>query len=100
MKIIQQFQTHFAGRVIRRTHTSVDFAGNVIFELEPYQEHLLVLELDDVEMAALEKQAEEVVARNNRLTGLDVSADFSITDVRQCCRSHYRRPVSLCVFVR
>ena len=78
LKFIQQFKQPFTGRVIRRTHESLDALGKPIFQLQPYVEHSIVLGLAEHEINVLEHEAEELVSGGftKGLNNLDVSPIF------------------------
>ena len=56
-----KIRAKYQGAVIRRTVNSLDYSGNVISGLEPYEEHICMLELHDHEYDALEKLAEKAL---------------------------------------
>jgi hypothetical protein len=58
---ISKLRGRYAGIVIRRTVHSVDYSGKRISGLEPYMEHLLVLELYENEISNLHNLADSLV---------------------------------------
>jgi hypothetical protein len=63
---IDGIRRRFSGAVIRRTIQSVDNTGARISGLEPYQEHLLVVDLYESELENLKGICEGLVADNAR----------------------------------
>ena len=58
MKIIRE---KYQGAVIRRTAYSLDWRGESITGLEPYEEHVMFVDLHPHEYEAIEKLAEKAV---------------------------------------
>jgi hypothetical protein len=62
LKWINAIRENFAGAVVRRTIYSVDHNGDRISGLQPFQEHLLVLNLYPLEMQNLDSIAQEMMS--------------------------------------
>lgn len=60
-KWVPWIRSGFERYVIRRTLDSVDHAGNKIFGLPPYQEHVMLLELRDWEKQQLTTLTNEII---------------------------------------
>lgn len=58
--IARRMQDQFDGRILRRTVTSLDWEGNPLIKLEPYQTVTVMLRLEKREMEILEHLAAKV----------------------------------------
>jgi hypothetical protein len=58
---LTKIREKYEGAVIRRTALSTDYEGESINGLEPYDEHLCVLDMYEHEYEALERHAERAV---------------------------------------
>lgn len=59
-----KIRERFAHYVIRRTIDSIDFAGNKLFGMRPYTEHVLKLKMYDWESGNLRRFAKDLVKEN------------------------------------
>ncbi|KIO00764.1 hypothetical protein M404DRAFT_151975 [Pisolithus tinctorius Marx 270] len=72
-----KIRDRFAYYVIRRTIDSVDFGGNKLFGMRPYQEHILKLQMYDAEMGILRSFAKDLV-KENPIASADTRKNFYI----------------------
>lgn len=61
--IMQRLQHQFERRIIRRTKDSLDWKGEKLIPLPPYEEHLVVLKLTPREMEIISELADKVKER-------------------------------------
>ncbi|KAI6137600.1 P-loop containing nucleoside triphosphate hydrolase protein [Pisolithus tinctorius] len=97
-----KIRDRFAHNVIRRTINSVDHAGNKLFGLKPYLEHILKLRMYDNEMGVLRSFAKDLV-RENPIASADTRKNFYIEFRRSMLHpmlnpkngGHWKKPLSL-----
>ena len=61
---MNKIRERFAHYVIRRTIDSIDYAGNKLFGMRPYTEHVLKLQMYDWESGNLRRFAKDLVKEN------------------------------------
>jgi TATA-binding protein-associated factor len=58
--IARRMQDQFQGRILRRTVVSVDWEGNALIKLEPYETIMVKMKLEKREMEILDHLAAKV----------------------------------------